>query len=287
MVAPDTLRQHLRLVHDLFDVIPLSEWLERKARQQPLPAKACVITFDDGWADNHEYAFPILRESATPATIFLVSDMIGTRGQFWPERLARLLTMVATQHADKWSDPALAWLQQTETGYAFAAAPPNTEELTRIIAAIKIMPDREIHARLDTMETVLGLDTSRDPVSLLSWKQVREMLDSGLVEVGSHTCHHVRLDVDTPMDLMQREITTSQTVIENNTGKPVKTFCFPNGDFSPAALDLVRQHYIGAVTTQSGWNTGTTDNYLLARIGIHDDITRDRTAFLARLSGWV
>lgn len=287
MVTPDTFRQHLQIVQEYFEPVQLSGWLARRAAHQPLPARACAITFDDGWADNYEFAYPVLQETATPATIFLVSDMIGTRKQFWPERLARLVTTIAMHHSRHWADPELAWLRDAGAEYDFSDTPPSTEALTSIISRAKILPDTEVHARIDLAQNALGLGDDSQTASLLNWKQVNEMLASGLVEAGSHTCHHMRLNRETPADLMEREITASKQTIEAQTGTSVSTFCFPNGDYTETALDLVRTHYKGAVTTQSGWNTDRTDSHCLSRIGIHNDIASDRVAFLARLSGWL
>ena len=285
VVTPESFRQHLQIIGRRFKAVQLSDWLGKKARGKALPALACAITFDDGWADNYEFAYPLLQEAGIPASIFLVSDMIGTSRMFWPERLARTVTALATHHSGDWSNPALDWLRSTGTDYPFDNTRPSAEQLSAMIAGMKTLPDMDIHQRLDETATHFDLGPLSDGASLLNWEQLKEMTASGLIEAGSHTCNHIRLNTDTPTDVLQHEVIHSKQTIEDKTGSPVSTFCFPNGDFSPEALALVKQHYDCAVTTRSGWNDLETNNYQLQRIGIHEDIAADETAFLARISG--
>lgn len=42
------------------------------------PPKAIVVTFDDGYQDNYENAYPVLKEYGIPATMFLTTGFIGT-----------------------------------------------------------------------------------------------------------------------------------------------------------------------------------------------------------------
>jgi len=286
-VSPETFKQHIALLKQYFDIIKLSDWAQLKIDGKKLPEKACAITFDDGWADNYDSAFPILKEANVPATIFLVSDMIGTNDVFWPERLTRLITTIASKYPQHWSHPELLWLQSAPNTYRFSATLPTREEFSALIACAKDLSDEEIHQRITHIEDVLQLETEDHPPSLLDWQQISEMTESGIVEIGSHTCSHVRLNEKISDELLKKEIINSKLNIEKNTGQTVKTFCFPNGDFCPQALELVQQHYDAAVSTQSGWNTVQSEQHLLQRIGIHQDISYDKTSFLARLSGWM
>ena len=113
------------------------------------------------------------------------------------------------------------------------------------------------------------------------------MTDSGLIDAGSHTCDHTRLTASTTAADLKHQIIDSKNTLEERAGRPITAFCFPNGDYTPEAMSLVRKHYDCAVTTCSGWNDINTDSYQMRRIGIHEDIASDRTAFLARISGWL
>lgn len=287
VVSPETFRLHLSILKKHFTIVKLSDWIHMKQEGKPLPANACAITFDDGWADNYEFAFPILQEQNLPASIFLVAEMIGTREMFWPERLARLVTTIANNYPQHWKNSELAWLQSNPETYQFSDSPPDNEDISALIASVKHYSDQELHDRITRTETVLQLDTNMHTPSLLDWQQVKEMTDSGLIEIGSHTCRHVRLNNQTSDEQIKHEVINSKEIIRQRTGLETETFCFPNGDFSPFSLEQVKQNYIAAVTTQTGWNTANSEKHLLQRIGVHQDIAQDKTAFLARISGWI
>ena len=286
VVQPETLRMHLGILKQYFEMVQLSDWFARKAEGRPLPDRACAITFDDGWADNYEYALPVLREAGVPATLFVVSAMMATTQRFWPERLSLLVQHINQQREDLWPHPALAWLQ-ADGRYRFDGQPPDRARLSAIIAYCKQWTENEIQQKLDAVETLAGIDLSQHQASLLDWEQIREMQQSGLFEIGSHTRHHVRLNTQTDARLFADEIINSRREIEQQLDCEVKTFCYPNGDFCDAALSLVRQHYTLAVTTEAGWCDTSSPAHRLKRIGVHEDIAADRTAFLARVSGWL
>ncbi|MGO0121966.1 polysaccharide deacetylase family protein [Desulfothermobacter acidiphilus] len=60
-----------------YHVVSLEDAYAHLNQGKPLPPKAVVITFDDGYQDNYFYAWPILRRYGYPATIFLVAGAMG------------------------------------------------------------------------------------------------------------------------------------------------------------------------------------------------------------------
>jgi peptidoglycan/xylan/chitin deacetylase (PgdA/CDA1 family) len=288
VVHPRTLRMHLRVLSERFEVVHLDDWLQRLARGQPLPQKACAITFDDGWRDNFDYAFPLLQEAALPATIFLVSDKVGTPESFWPERLARVLWNGGKGQAPTvWDSAEFAWLKQLGASYPFGQRPPLRTEIDGIIHQCKRFTDADLQERLRLMESRSGSPAGTVATDILDWNQVHAMDASGLIRFGSHTRHHVRLNDSVDASILLDEIRTSRKVIESHTHRAADVFCYPNGDYTPGVQRLVQDHYQAACTTQRGWNDATADRYQLKRIGIHDDVAFDETSFLAKLSGWM
>ncbi len=282
VVTPCTFAQHLQILQQHFSIVRLSDWLQDKEQGKTLPQNACAITFDDGWLDNYEYAFPLLQEFGLPATIYLVAGMIGTNKDFWPGRVARLISAISTNYPQYWHAPEMQWLP-----YSFTDTPAPREQLSHTIATLKRQPDEAIHRRLDDCETALGIEYDNSNPVLLNWNQVKAMQKSGLIDFGSHTCNHIRLNRNLGNDTLHNEIIDSKQLIEQHTGHPAQTFCYPNGDLCEQAIRLVAQTYKGAVTTRNGWNDKNSQPHRLQRIGIHEDTASDRIAFLARLSGWV
>lgn len=274
VVKPDTFRMHLDVVSRYFKIFPLGEWLERRNNGQALPPKSCAITFDDGWRDNYDYAFPILKETQFPVTLFAVSHMIGTARNFWPNRVSRLLGESPEYlKSIPWLAPHL------DTS---GPGTPDRDQRSAIIESLKIHPDQQISEWLDKMDPHLNA-----PPALMNWDQLREMTSSGLVDVGSHTCSHCRLDAHIDPALIRREVRDSKIRLQEQLSRPVRLFCYPNGDYDADAVRAVGEHYDAAVTTHRGINSASKlKPYELLRIGIHEERCSTEARFASRLACW-
>lgn len=282
IITPETFSMHLRALKQHFDLMDFSEWLQLRETGAPLPRRACVITFDDGWYDNYEYALPIINAEATPVTLFAVVEKIGTDFQFWPNIISALLASNAISAMQQQPVLARALAQVT-----IPADTANREFMAAVIKALKQSSDSEIFAALAAIDWQTRL-TFALPRGLMNWDEVRRMTHSGLVKIGSHTCNHKRLNAQLSSAELTHEIVASKALLQAQIKDAVDIFCFPNGDYNSAALDAVTATYRAAVTTQRGIvNASRTSAHQLCRIGVHEQVSHTPRLLGARLSGWM
>lgn len=287
-VTPDSFQLHLNTLKQYFTLVSLSDWLSKNNAGKPLPEKSCAITFDDGWIDNYKHAFPILQSEQTPATLFIVSDMIGTNASFWPERLTNILQCISSRWLEHNSNnTSVIWIGNLLKNYDISQIPLTTTDIDCIINNAKLCSDPEIITNISNIEQLLNLNASHYAPTLLDWSQIKTMTSTGLVEIGSHTRHHIRMMDALDEQTISNEICKSKDMIISKGFKSINLFCYPNGYVTNSSDQLVRHNYSGACTTQKGWNTPDTDPHLLRRIGVHNDVAYDKISFLARISGWM
>lgn len=284
-VSPQTLDLHLTELKRHFELMHLDEWLQRAKRGSPLPKLACALTFDDGWRDNYEFGLPVLAKHGAPATIFLVSSYIGTTYRFWPNRLMSLLQKSFAKPGSVTFPQPLSRIVEPVLAEAAGRGELRVDDADAVVQGAKGWQEDEIRGLVETAEKSCG-DTS-EAGEILDREEIAKLDASGLVRFGSHTATHFRLGGRISSEELKQEIVGSQRHLRELSSQAIDLFCYPNGETSPAAIDLVRQHYLGAVTTCKGWHNASSDPYLIRRIGVHDDVSAGADQFVERLSGWL
>lgn len=137
---PESLEAHVRWLTAACEIVPLEDVLTR-ARRRDQTKPVVAVTFDDGFGDNHTYAFPILRRFGVPATFFLATGLI--------ERDPRVLRSAW----DGWREEGstLTWQQVREMrhgGMSFGSHGHSHASLARL-------DDETTLAELETSKQIL------------------------------------------------------------------------------------------------------------------------------------
>jgi peptidoglycan/xylan/chitin deacetylase (PgdA/CDA1 family)/glycosyltransferase involved in cell wall biosynthesis len=98
---PDFERQIDWLAKHGYTTIAPDEWFRWCTEGRPLPAKPVLLTFDDGYADLTEYAFPVLERHGFRAGVFAVSDELG--GAYSWDEYGRGFSLVGAPALREWS----------------------------------------------------------------------------------------------------------------------------------------------------------------------------------------
>lgn len=255
-VTRSQFEAQLQYLRNHATVIPLLE-ASRRLRDGNLPPRAVAITFDDGYANNLELAYPLLETYDIPAAIF-ISSAYTECGGIYPFLRLKLL--------------ALAF-----------------PECRQALPVYKSSPLDVVIAAADRWSAERGLTLTPDQIRTLRPLTVDDLttFDPQLVEIGSHTHTHTILSNESRMR-RDREITHSIGKLTEWTGRQIRAFSYPNGqagNFDAADKELLRSDGIEvAVSGIAGSNDRGADTLELRRYPI--GIYHDNAGFRAEVTGF-
>jgi len=240
----EQLDRQLRLVSRSFEIVGPDQLIHGASRA---PGRRVMITFDDGYRDLHDLAFPVLAANGVAATLFICTGFIdGLETAWWDE---------------------IAWMIRSSEGSRLAAGPWSPASLTLRGNGVAATIERVNQAYRtqaadsgDRFLTQLGEATGsgRRPVAdgradWLTWDQARAMQAAGH-EIGAHTVSHPVLARCSP-ERQRREITGSVERIAQQLGRRPRCFCYPVGlpdTFSAATQQCLREAAIDLAFTDYG-----------------------------------
>ena len=273
-ISVQSFRLQMESLGKNFKVLPLDE-LITLAREGRVPARSVAITFDDGYEDNYENGFPILKKLGIPATIFLATGGINDREILWHDKIFSGFYLAKS--------PSVR-IQEQE--FSLTDMFQRATALYQYRAFLRQFPYTSWSKLVDQLLIELEVDQGEcwPFVRKLKWEQIKQMQKSQ-ISFGAHTVSHPILTCISPEDV-EKEVLESKKIIEKKLESPVNLFAYPNGgrkDFNKEVKAIVKKlGFSGAVTTIFGGNNRGTDSFELRRIGGGET---DAKIFIAQM-GW-
>lgn len=256
LVCAAEFERHLTILSRWFAVMPLSEALAR-LRSGKLPARTACVTFDDGYADNHDIALPLLLRHRIPATFFVATSFLRG-GRMWNDVV---IDTVRTAGTELLNAEAAGLGSLDISGLA-----KRRKAIDALIGALKYLPADERGQRVE--EVAKANAVAAPSGAMMNVAQVRALHAAGM-EIGAHTVTHPILAKLDASDAMS-EIVSSREGLQSIIGAPVTLFAYPNGkprqDYLAEHVDMVRNAgFEGAVSTAWGVSRYGCDLYQLPR----------------------
>ena len=269
VVSSATFRRHCELLQKAYDVVSLETAMHFLDGERRVNRPMAVITFDDGYLDFYEEAFPILNEFGLPATVFLPTEYIG---QDKPLAHDRIYWLLKKAHSESVSikDALIKAGLESDTVREFT----NYRNRQKLTEAMVYLPNELREKVIAELESKLaGFEAYPREYNLLNWEMVREMARKG-ISFGGHTANHVVLTLENE-SAMEREIVASKRELERQLGKKAVSFAYPNGEYNAKIRQIIAQAgYKIAVTTEKRINRTGADLLALGRISLCEESTR-------------
>jgi peptidoglycan/xylan/chitin deacetylase (PgdA/CDA1 family) len=267
-VTVETFEKHMAFISKNFKILSLEDLADHHRLKN-----ACMVTFDDGWADNYDYAFPILKKYGIPATIFLSTNLVGKKEWPWTDRIAYYIHSIpVNEFVHTWK----AILRKIQLEYFGSDLSAQDKRIIRehVINYMKNLDNLMILSVMEELDKAMSnqKDCLMKTGPWLTWDKVMEMMKAG-ISFGSHTHNHLIL-TRIPFQQAREEIALSQRILSEKMGKTVTTFCYPNGDFNDDTMQIVEESgYKIAVTTRRGSINESSNLLALNRTMLHNDMT--------------
>ena len=253
-----SFERQMQLLAAEFNVLPLGEAAER-LKTQSLPPRAVCITFDDGYANNEQVAFPILKRHGLRATFFISTGFAAGAVMFNDAIIESVRSARAGEH------------DLTSLGLGRFDLSDNSRRRAAVDTLIRALKYRTLPERRTLLEQISGAFGSTPASDLMmNSEQIRKLHVEGM-EIGAHTVNHPILMSISDTEA-RAEILDSKHALEDITRSPVTVFAYPNGkpgtDYGPQHVRFVKEAgFAAAVSTSQGVAHRASELFELPRFG--------------------
>jgi peptidoglycan/xylan/chitin deacetylase (PgdA/CDA1 family) len=277
--TPDDLALHVAELASRYTPVGADEVIAAVTERRPLPRGAVLFTFDDGYADFAEVAWPILKQRNVPAVLFVCSAFPDSPGRmFWWDQLWQGVSRTDRQRVEVPGLPALPLTTLAERRSASA----------QLAGWLKGFWPDERAARLDALLTDLRVRPEWTP-AVSGWDELRRLASDG-VTIAAHSRTHALLNQVDDVTLHD-EVVGCRDDLVREMGSSPPLFAYPNGNFDPRLPRVLNEGgFQAAFTTVVGLNhLGRANPAFLRRDDGRTPLKRLRLKLrepIARLRAW-
>lgn len=261
----DTFAEQLRYLRKHANFVTLDDVLAGFEKGRRLPPRPVLVTFDDAYLNNVEYALPVLREFGIRAVVFVPSEPLDRpERELWYTRIRHVAGWTPRSHLDVPDQPGKLW--------PVATVAEVHDTTMRLIKATFRLSAEQRNAFISELEE---RNSPRPPQDVdhrqffahMTWEQLRELTSSAL-DVGGHTVTHPALSM-IDADEARREIVQNFEDIRRHIGRPPRVFAYPFGGsefFGVREEVMVREAgYVAAFAALPSWATGRPGRFAIPR----------------------
>ncbi len=243
------------------DIVTLDEAMARL--KQGHQRRFLVLTFDDGYRDNLEYAMPVLAARNAPFTIYVATGFTERRANPWWMVLEAIIAS-----ADRLEHPV------ESAGHLPASSVAEKKAAYEVLGTwLQSIPELDQRSAIDGLARRYGVDvTALVDEAFMDWGEVGRIAAEPMVTIGGHTDGHYALAKLSAEDA-RREIMKGADLLEEHLGERPRHFAYPYG--FPSAVGR-REHDLIA---DLGFETGVLTSPGVLRPG-----NAARPAALPRIS---
>ncbi|MHA7773373.1 polysaccharide deacetylase family protein [Roseibium sp. M-1] len=266
-ITPDFLRLAIdRIRANGYEIISLDEAVDL-LKSGYGHRRYAVLTFDDGYRDNLEFAYPILKELEAPFTIFVTSGLVDRTSELWWQALERII---------EGNDEVVFSEAGGEGGLSCRTLSEKNACFDKIVDHLTLeVSEEDQRTIVRALAGKYGVDLealAEDQV--MSWDEIRDLAQDPLVSIGAHTHDHFAM-ARLKADAARSDVTRGLERLESELGRRPKHFAYPYGKSYAVSLrdaDILRDiGFASSVTTQPGvlQSVNARDPMMLPRVSLN------------------
>ncbi|MDB4918236.1 polysaccharide deacetylase family protein [Mucilaginibacter sp.] len=224
-----TFELHLKFYKKYFNVISLDDYYQKKFSNDKF--NIC-LTFDDGFANNHKYVWPLLEKYQMPATFFITAIQAAGYDILWND----FLTIASKYGPNKLHFKGEFYTKDRHNKYISTF---NGLSLADRLGGYGFDEKAEMMKELYPLAPFKTKQSDKDYWLQMTTEQIKELSASTFVTIGAHSYYHndlARIDIHDAAE----ELSLSKGYLEHIIKKPITSFAFPYGSYNNEVIETAK-----------------------------------------------